>query len=316
MAVEEGWRRRIPHVRLDHAAIEAMLGVGVVYTELLSGGLRNTNYRVVLADHSSLVLRLYTADASACAREVALMRLVAERVPVPRLLRAEPAADPPWVAFEWMAGVRFDRMLQGAWNSDVEQASRSAGEVLAAIHSFGFPRSGFLGPDLEIAQPLEGHWLTWIADRFATDRARQLLGADLAAGVVGVVQREAWRLDDSWGQSQLVHADYKPWNLLVRRTFAGWTISAALDWEFSFAGPPLNDFGIYLRYAERMPAEYLTGFLDGYRAAGGNVPDDPRALARLIDLVSLWTFLERAADDPRLLRDVSGLLEATVAAFV
>ena len=46
------------------------------------------------------------------------------------------------------------------------------------------------------------------------------------------------------------------------------------------------------------------GFLQGYRAAGGSVPSDTRNLARLIDLVSLWTFLERASDHPMVYTEV------------
>jgi hypothetical protein len=53
--------------------------------DLLGGGLRNPNYRLHLAgDPRPVVLRLYTADTAACAREVSLMGLVGERVPVPR----------------------------------------------------------------------------------------------------------------------------------------------------------------------------------------------------------------------------------------
>jgi Ser/Thr protein kinase RdoA (MazF antagonist) len=106
-------------------------------------------------------------------------------------------------------------------------------------------------------------WLTGVEDFFAHDRARELVGAELANEVVRLIQREAWRLAPVWSQSRLVHADYKPWNLLVRRGASGWAISAVLDREFTFAGPPLADFGVFLRYSERMPAEYETGFLDG-----------------------------------------------------
>jgi hypothetical protein len=35
----------------------------------------------------------------------------------------------------------------------------------------------------------------------------------------------------------------------------------------------------------------------------------------LIDLVCLWTFLERATDDPAIVQDVQPLLVDTVAAF-
>ena len=72
----------------------------------------NTNYKLRLAgEEPPAVLRLYTAEAAACAREVALMQLVGERVPVPRVLSADPTADPPWALFEWIDGERFDQML-------------------------------------------------------------------------------------------------------------------------------------------------------------------------------------------------------------
>ncbi len=61
-----------------------------------------------------------------------------------------------------------------------------------------------------------------------------------------------------------------------------------------------------------MPPEYVAALLNGYRAAGGSVPADVRNLARLIDLVSLWTFLERASDDPAIVRDVRPVLVETV----
>jgi len=109
---------------------------------VLRGGLRNTNYKLRLAgEERPAVLRLYTAEAAACAREVALMRLVGERVPVPRVLSADPTADPPWALFEWIDGERFDQMLVQATPDEVEQACRSAGEVLAAIHGFTLRRS-------------------------------------------------------------------------------------------------------------------------------------------------------------------------------
>jgi len=55
--------------------------------------------------------------------------------------------------------------------------------------------------------------------------------AELATSVVRLVQREEWRLVDAWSQSHLVHADYKPWNLLVRQSASDWAIIGALDWE-------------------------------------------------------------------------------------
>jgi aminoglycoside phosphotransferase (APT) family kinase protein len=131
VAVEEGWQRRHPHVQLDREAMRRLVGVAVLEATVLRGGLRNTNY---------------TAEAAACAREVALMRLVGERVPVPRVLSADPTADPPWALFEWLAGDRFDQMLVQATPDEVEQACRSAGEVPAAIPGFTFAGPGRARP--------------------------------------------------------------------------------------------------------------------------------------------------------------------------
>jgi hypothetical protein len=75
VAVEQGWPRRHPLLELDRDAIRSLLGSAVLEAEVLTGGRRNTNYRLRMADEPRpVVLRLYTADPAACAREVALWR--------------------------------------------------------------------------------------------------------------------------------------------------------------------------------------------------------------------------------------------------
>jgi Ser/Thr protein kinase RdoA (MazF antagonist) len=103
----------------------------------------------------------------------------------------------------------------------------------------------------------------------------------------------------------------KPWNLLVKDN----AIVAVLDWEFAFAGFPLNDFGIYLRYRDTQKPAYTTGFANGYQSAGGDLPADWARLSRLVDLVCLGYFLERPGDDPAVIRDVRPLIETTLRDF-
>jgi len=109
----------------------------------------------------------------------------------------------------------------------------------------------------------------------------------------------------------LQHSDYKPWNLLAR---AG-RIAAVLDWEFSFAGPRLNDVANFLRYSERQPTTYRDQFVRGYLDGGGILVDDWFRLARLVDLMALSELLSRPNADPAIARDVVPLIEQTIDLF-
>ena len=112
----------------------------------------------------------------------------------------------------------------------------------------------------------------------------------------------------SFGGPCLSHSDYKPWNMLVRDGH----IAAVLDWEFAFAGSPLNDIGNFLRYSAQQQPTYESGFVNGYRAAGGKLPDDWKRLSRMVDLISLCDFLTRADDDSTIVKDVRPLVQRTL----
>jgi len=128
--------------------------------------------------------------------------MVAGHVPVPAVLDSKVAASPPWILAEWLDGVRFDQMLSSASPADMTEACFSAGEVLAAVHSFSFSGPGGLGPNLEIAERMGYPWLTGVREFFLQQRGRELVGEDIAAGVVELVDREGSRLAEAWSQSQ------------------------------------------------------------------------------------------------------------------
>ncbi|MDQ6669215.1 MAG: phosphotransferase [Chloroflexota bacterium] len=315
MAVEQGWPRRFDFVPLSAKEASALIGEAVLGIEPLSGGLRNTNYRLVrAAQPEPVVLRIYTADPSACRREQRLLELVRLQVPVPRVLRAEPFARPPWSLMTFIEGERFDSILKAASNIEVDHLSYSAGQVLAHIHAFTFPRGGFFGPELQIAESLgdEYGWHQMLEGWLTGGRVNVRLGEDLARRLLRFVSDNAWREDQMrFAGPCLSHSDYKPWNLLVR----GGGIAAVLDWEFAFANAPLNDVGNFLRYSARHPAEYESGFVRGYLAAGGVLPEDWQRLSRMVDLINLCSFLDHPEDDPAVSSDVRPLIQATLDAY-
>jgi aminoglycoside phosphotransferase (APT) family kinase protein len=159
--------------------------------------------------------------------------------------------------------------------------AHSAGFALAHIHQFTFPRAGFFDPDLQITGALGPRhtWHAWHEAMLDSDRMRGHLGLDLAGRLERFV-RDNTRFENemSFGGPCLSHSDYKPWNMLVRNDH----IAAVLDWEFAFAGAPSNDIGNFLRYSARQQPTYESGFLHGYRAAGGVLPDSWKRLSRMV----------------------------------
>jgi Ser/Thr protein kinase RdoA (MazF antagonist) len=320
VAVESHWQRQ-PFHHLDLDTIQTLLGTRVAEAKPLSGGLRNSNYKLRLLDEPTpVVLRLYTStggrgfdntEDAPCARELAINQLVRESVPMPRVLRADPTADPPWALIEFVHGDRFDQALTQMTDTEVERATRSAGAISARIHAFGFAEPGLFGPNLQIAQALRGSWLGMVERSMSSGHVRERATPALAERVLRLVENNAARMEPFWQQAQLIHCDYKPWNMLVHNG----SISAVLDWEFASSGPPLYDFAIYLRYRDRHPPVYTSAFFDGYREAGGSVPDDALRLTRLIDLISVCSFLERAGNDQAITLDMRRVILATLDAF-
>jgi aminoglycoside phosphotransferase (APT) family kinase protein len=319
--MEADWRRGQPFLELDDDALGRVLAAAglpgsVSAAEPLSAGLRNTNYRVTLAGESRpVVVRLYTADPSACRREAALVALAAARgVPVPTFLALAPEADPPVAVTTWIDGVGLDELLRAGQPGGIESAARDAGRVLAAIHSIGLSGTGFLAADLSVATPLDvaAEWPAHV-EHFLAGRAGERLGGALRERLRGFVGAHAARLLPLAGAETLVHGDYKPWNLLARPGDRGWSIAGVLDWEFAFAGCRLVDVAVFLRQEARLPDGYAGWFADGYASAGGRLPPDWRALAKLLDVLNLCSMLDRPHGDDAFVRDARGLIEGSIA---
>lgn len=324
---EESWERRSAIVAFDLGTISRMIAPvfaprDAVSAQLLSGGLANTNYRVRIGGmRQSFVLRLYTQDPHACRKEVEIYSLAHERVPLPAIFYADVAGElmgTPYVLRDWAEGAPLAELFaRGDERGDeqvMESAGESAGSVLAAIASYTFPTAGFFGPELAIAEPLEigpASFLSLLDEWLVRGRAGQRLGPELTERMWRFAERHAPLLDALPPWPVLVHADYKPSNLLMREAAHGWEIAAVLDWEFAFAGPPLFDFTMLLRHAHK-DAPFTRGVAHGYIAAGGALPSDWWRLARLLDFLNLTQMLDQPGERPQLTRDASRLIVTTM----
>lgn len=325
--MQEDWERRSPHLTLGLAEIARLIGSAlpsetVTSAEPLSGGLANTNYKVMLAAREQpVVLRLYTRDPEACARESALHALVREQVPVPEVLyasRARGASERPFAVTSWIDGIKLDTFLLSGSEDEIGAAARAVGATLAALGEFRFPRAGFFGPDLSIAEPLapmRESCLGYVEESLFAKGGANRLGDARAQALWALLTSHASLLDAADGDPQLVHGDYKAQNLLVKQAAQGWGVAAALDWEFAFAGTSLLDLAILLRYAQRLPRSYESGVIAGYTVAGRTLPAEWRRITKLLDLMNLCDFAARAEPDGAMLAEVTSLLDATLAGW-
>jgi fructokinase len=120
-------------------------------------------------------------------------------------------------------------------------------------------------------------------------------------------------MDPLGGERRLVHSDFGGPNLLVDRGADGrWGVSAVLDWEFAFSGPPLVDVGHMLRYERRERPRVEPWFSEGFLAGGGTLPEGWRELARALDLTALCEFLTRPALPESFVPELVELIAATV----
>ncbi len=319
--MERSWARVGPFVELTEAELArrvraAFPDATLLAVEQLPGGLRNSNYRLTLGGAPSpVVLRLYTADPRACIREAGVLAAVAGRVPAPRVWHSEPAAERPFALLEWLEGEPLDRVLSGCDGATAVSLAAACGKALAAIHEVHFPAPGFLGADLHVVDPMPD-W-AWAVLSTLEGPAGERLGRELADRVCGAVESAGAAMKPVWSQAVLVHADYKPWNLLARIGGgpgpARARLTGIVDWEFACAGSRLIDFAIFLRDEDSRPAGYGDAFVAGYLAAGGVLPDDWRRLARLVDVLNLLQMLQNrpAADLPSMVK-LRDLISATV----
>lgn len=316
------WERPEPPVLPTSAEIERLLalwlaGRRVLGVEVLSGGLMNRNFLLRLSGApDECVLRVYDRDANAGAKELALLALVREVVPVPEVLYSAISSDgPPAVVLSYVDGISLFALRGSNDTEAIRQAAYDAGILLARLAAFRFPRSGLLTPALDVDRSfMDGpvsvagvvdHFLASPTLRARVDpRTRERIGRFLSDG-------EA-RVASVIPNATLAHGDFNSRNILVKRTSGGWRVSAVLDWEFALAASSYCDIGNFLRYHRRMRPRYEPSFSAGLRDGGMTLPDDWLRIARLADLPALCEMLSRATIPSGVVAELRELVVATI----
>jgi aminoglycoside phosphotransferase (APT) family kinase protein len=268
--------RRHPHQPFDPFLINDFLrGRKILSATLLHAGKSNTNYKLMLSDGETCVLRLYSR--SSAERESYVMNLVKALAPVP----VELARGENWSVFSFLGGELLE---------NVPEHSGAAAETLAKIAAVVFESRGWINAGGAISPfPFDGA-KGFITEKLEEAKVRAWLEQKTIDAIFTILANQRARLDELDGESRLVHGDFNPTNILIHRG----KVSGILDWEFCHSGTPYMDVGNLLRHTA---AAYHRKIKLDLEAGGMNLPDDWRARAELVDLTSHLEFLTSNRSD-------------------
>jgi aminoglycoside phosphotransferase (APT) family kinase protein len=318
---KSGWKVASTPPPLSVEAVESLLSQWrgsrpVARVDTLDGGLMNRNYKFRFADsREAFVLRLFDRDASACAKEAAVLRLVGGDVPVPRALHVErngAGGFPPFLVLEFIDGISLRELKRRGDLRSIGEAAYDAGRALAGLARHRFDRSGLLTPTLTVEPGMyENATTSALIDHFAESPAFQRRIDTTLTRRVKTWARSREEQASGPPSISLAHGDFNAANILVREQHDRWTVAAILDWEFAFAGSPLCDVGNMLRYERadrpRFEPHFSRGCIDG----GLQLSDDWLEQARLADLPALCELLSRDAIPDAVVDELRDLITDT-----
>lgn len=293
-------------------------------TSFLIGGCANINIRV--NRHYSnvpMILRVYLRDKESVYREQKISSLLRKKLPIPEFYHVGEYAGFTFSIIEYLPGQTLRDLLLNEQLPDISPYAPAklrrdksdimfkVGRTLGEIAKIKFPSSGFFNKNLDVE--------TEITSEGFVDFCFECLENNKVKATLPQQQREQIKdifrvyknLLPNEAESNLVHADFDPANILVTEVNGQLEVSGILDWEFSFAGSTMCDVAGMLRYAHQMPNDYQDSFLKGLRGSGYELPSSWQMTVNLLNIVSLLDCLVRSDSEnrPNQIKDIQELID-------
>ncbi len=262
----------------------------VVSKEICPNGRRTTNYQIKV-ENETVLLRIYPMEADVSQKEIAIYQRLAGRLPVPKVYRSGKIEQGnAYIVMEYLKGVSLASMLKNE-NACTDSIFEQLGQILAVIHQESFEKEGALNENLEIDAGLPPI-LDWYA-YFLNGIPGKKLGSEWKREIEQIIETSGADLERMTEEFVLTHGDFRPANLLV----SGDCVTGVLDWEFVLSAPRYFDIGQFIREEESMTGLRKRAFYRGYQKESKNrLPEDWERLARLMDLATMMSFLDRSEE--------------------
>jgi aminoglycoside phosphotransferase (APT) family kinase protein len=234
------------------------------------------------------------------------------------VLAFAPTIEQPWAVLEWKEGFLLHDVLRSGNLHDIASPAASVGSILANIHAYAFPESGFFGKDLKITHPLSMNgerFLSFIEESLFHNQCGKWLGEELTQALWSFCQTYQSLLSESRETPVLVHSDFNRLNILMQDGPTGCSVSAVLDWESAFSWSRHADIANLLQYEED-GSTFEEHFIGTYQEHGAVLEDNWKLLSKLEDLVALCDMLNNSTvNTPNRMTDLRRLIARTVQSY-
>jgi len=269
--------------------------------EQMQGGYTNINLLLRFEEgEAPVVMRIYGSGASACKRELDLLIALGQHLPVPEIIYADEKggdAIGPYALYPYIEGITFQELKSRGSREDMSQAAFAMGEALARVRTVPVP--SFLASSSPCGSVDEFLNSPVLARRIG---AREI--DRLQSFLVGPLPQIGCLSDDN----ALVHGDFNNRNTILQQQGDRWQVASILDWELAFSGSPLWDVARFICYERKARPCREPHFSDGYRSAGGRLPENWDRFASVINAVSAAHSLSRPDLSERFIPDLCELL--------
>lgn len=322
MTFKQNWEKTESQHKISDDTIKDMIRAStsdeVESYEIVSGGCANLNIKVKQKNKKTpVLLRIYLRDKEAACRELKISEMLQDKIPVPKTYLVDDFQEYKFAICEFVEGITLRDLLLSNKKFSMNSIMYSCCEILAVLAKISFPKAGLFDKNIDVVTDFASdEFIIYMQDCLNREIVREQLGSKLVLEIESLFA-EKKRFLPKGDEAHLVHADFDPANILVRKVEGSWQIVSVLDWEFAFSGSTLHDVANMLRYAHHMSAEFEDAFLQGLRENGIFLPYDWKITINLLNLGSLIDCLARSDSEkrPNQCQDIKVLIARIVDSF-
>lgn len=311
------WEKTRARVRLSDELFLGLLSTyyreknAIKSVSIIEGGCSNINVLVHLNRSSDpVILRIHLQAPCSGYKEEKIASLLQGILPIPKYYHIGKALGYTFSIIEYLPGQALSQLLLNSSPSDFSKIMFKVGQALGTCTSIKFPSAGLFDHNLEITE--------CASPKHVVNFCLQCLEDANVNSVLTREQKEKIKLIftlyidllPTFAETNLVHADFDPANILVTEKNGEIEISGIIDWEFAFAGSPLWDVANMLRYAHQMPENFQVSFLQGLQSTDYHLPGTWQTTVHLLNITSLLDCLKRSDQktQPKQIRDIKNLI--------